>query len=190
MKDLKLNLSLEDIKVMKKSKLNNMIKISIRSCALEYLLGKRSKGKDIEYSEIKMAEYLMPNDSNLTISQKRDIFEVRNRMLPIPQNFPAEDKCDKCVKCEQTEDMLHIYYSECWNNEVLNIPYENIYSENISHIKKVFLQIKVNFERRNKFITEKDTNIDVENEKHEEPPHEILFCDPPTSVLKSGNGNK
>ena len=176
---------------MKKTKLNNMIKISIRSCALEYLLGKQgSKGMDIKYSEIKMAEYLMPNESNLTISQKQQIFEIRNRMLPIPQNFPSKEKYDKCVKCETTEDMLHIYYSECWYIEEMKIPYENIYSENISHMKEVFLQFKVKFERRNKFIMEKDRNIDIENKKHEEPPHEILFCDLSTSVLKFGNGNK
>jgi hypothetical protein len=153
------------------------------------LLGKQeSKGKDIIYSEIKMAEYLMPNGSNLTISQKRDIFEVRNRMLPIPNNFPSKDKYDKCVKCEHTEDMLHIYYSECWRIEVMNIPYENIYSENITHLKKVFLKFEVNFERRKKFIIEQERNKYNENEKHEEPPHEILFCDPPSSVFEYGNG--
>ena len=190
-KELKLNLSLEDIKMMTKTKLNNMIKISIRTCALEYLLGKQgSKGKDILYSEIKMAEYLMPNDSNLNISQKQDTFEVRNRMLPIPHNFPSQEKYDNCVKCEHTEDMLHIYDSECWRIEVMNIPYENIYSENIIHLKKVFLQFKVNFERRKMFIIEKERNKNDENEKHEEPPHEILFCDPPSSVFEYGNGNK
>ena len=169
--------------MMTKTKFNNMIKISIRTCALEYLLGKQgSKGKNIIYSEIKMAEYLMP------ISQKRDIFEVRNRMLPIPNNFPSKDKYDKCVKCEHTEDMLHIYYSECWRIEVMNIPYENIYSENITHLKKVFLKFEVNFERRKKFIIEQERNKYNENEKHEEPPHEILFCDPPSSVFEYDNG--
>ena len=132
----------------------------------------------------------MPNDSNLNISQKRDIFEVRNRMLPIPHNFPSQEKYDNCVKCEHTEDMLHIYDSECWRIEVMNIPYENIYSENIIHLKKVFLQFKVNFERRKMFIIEKERNKNDENEKHEEPPHEILFCDPPSSVFEYGNGNK
>ena len=79
-----------------KAKFNNVIKISIRACALEYLLGKQgSKGHDIIYSEIKMAEYLLPNDANQTISQKQDIFEVRNRMLPIRHNFPSKEKYDK-----------------------------------------------------------------------------------------------
>ena len=57
-------------------------------------------------------------------------------------------------------------------------------------MKKVFLQFKVKFERRNRFIMEKERNIDIENEKDEEPPHEIIFCDPPTSVMKYGNGDK
>ena len=112
---LKLNLSLEDIKMLTKAKFNNVIKIYIRTCALEYLLGKQgSKGHDIIYSEIKLAECMLPNDSNLKISPYKDIFEVRNRMLSIPHNFPTKEKYDKCVKCEQTEDILHIYNNECW----------------------------------------------------------------------------
>ena len=79
-----------------------MIKISIRTCALEYLLGKQgSKGKDIIYSEIKMAEYLIPNELNLTISQKTRYFWSHN--------FSSKDKYDNCLKCEHTDDMLHIY---------------------------------------------------------------------------------
>jgi hypothetical protein len=36
------------------------------------LLGKQgSKGKDIMYSDIKMTEYILPNNSNPTIEHKR-----------------------------------------------------------------------------------------------------------------------
>ena len=62
-----------------------MLKKSIQVKALQYLHSKqRSKGQEIQYSELKMAEYLMPNFENISIEDRQNIFEVRNRMLPIP----------------------------------------------------------------------------------------------------------
>ena len=67
-----------------------MIKEAIKVKAFEYLTKKRgSKGLEIEYSELKMAEYLMPNFENHSIDNKRKIFEIRNRMLPISANFSS-----------------------------------------------------------------------------------------------------
>ena len=39
-------------------------------------------------------------------------------------------------------------------------------------------------------MIEQERNKYNENEKHEEPPNEILFCDPPSSVFEYGNGEK
>ena len=67
------------------------MKDAILPKALEYLVSKiRSKGKEIEYSELKMAEYLMPNLENISIDDRRQIFQIRNRMLPIPSKFPSD----------------------------------------------------------------------------------------------------
>ena len=51
--------------------------------------------------------------------------EMRNRMLPIPSNFPTKEIDWKCF-CGQTEDMKHIYDSECWETENVVIPHEKI----------------------------------------------------------------
>ena len=183
LKELKIELSLKEIENMSKSKFNNLIKISIQTSALEYLLGKQgSKGKDITYSKIKMAEYLLPCDTNLTIEQKRYVFGMRNRMLPIPSNFPSKEINCKCF-CGQTEDMRHIYESGCWDDENNETPYEKVYSENISELKKVYIQFKVKFEKREEFLSKKESE-----ENHDgKPPHVIPVCDPLSSVLEFGN---
>ena len=117
LKHLGINLSLQEIKSMSKIKFNKIIKLSIQKCALEYLLRKQgSKGKDILYSEIKMPEYLMPNEFNLTIEQKRYIFSMRNKMVPIENNFPSKGIVEKCVYGENLE-MLYIYQYSCLNKE-------------------------------------------------------------------------
>ena len=57
--------------------------------AFEYLTSRRgSKGQEIEYTELKMAEYLLPNHEKITTKEQRNILEIRNRMVPIPSNFP------------------------------------------------------------------------------------------------------
>ena len=71
---------------MSKNELKKLIKSRILKNALEYLNIKRgSKGKEIEYNTIEMAEYLMPYNWKLHIEEKRKMFEIRNRMTRIVQ---------------------------------------------------------------------------------------------------------
>ena len=54
-----------------------------------------------------MAEYLLPNEE-FSISEKRDIFSIRNRMINIENNFRVNDIRKTCI-CGGIEDMKHIY---------------------------------------------------------------------------------
>ena len=130
-----------------------------------------------------MAEYLLPSDTNLTIEQKRYVFGMRNRMIPIPSNFPSKEINCKCF-CGQIEDMRHIYESECWETGYNEFPYEKIYSENIIELKKVYIQFKVKFEIREEFLSKKE----LEENYDGKPPHVIPVCDPLFSVLDYGHG--
>ena len=72
-------MSLEEIKNISLNKFINILDKSINRKAYEYLMMKRgSKGEEIIYNDMKMAEYLMPNSENLTISEKQYIFSMRN----------------------------------------------------------------------------------------------------------------
>ena len=85
LKDLKIEMKFETIKLISKNKFCKIIKKAIQTRALEYLLNKQgSKGQEIEYKELKMAEYLMPNYQNITIDEQRSIFALRNCMVFIP----------------------------------------------------------------------------------------------------------
>ena len=84
-KDLKIEMTFEAIKLISKNKFCKIIKKAIHTRALEYLLNKQgSKGQEIKYKELKMAEYLLPNYQNITIDEQRSIFALRNRMVIIP----------------------------------------------------------------------------------------------------------
>ena len=53
-----------------------------------------------------MAEYLMPNNDMLNIEEKQELFSVRNRMVNIGYNY---GKKENCQKCNENEDMTHIW---------------------------------------------------------------------------------
>ena len=85
-----------------------------------YLTEKQmKKGKEITYSKIEMAEYLLP-DSNLSTEQKRRLFSIRNKMVDISDNFSSREIETFCY-CGEREMMSHIYYCKllCENNSEL-----------------------------------------------------------------------
>ena len=82
LKYLNIKLSVEEIRMMKKTQFRKLIKNSIKEKALLYLMEKRgSKGSQIRYSSLKMQEYLLPDEGKLSILDKQFIFAMRNRMV-------------------------------------------------------------------------------------------------------------
>ena len=79
----------------------------------------------------------MPNGEPLSISEKRWIFAIRNRMVLIPTNFPSKknNEDQNCKKCGEPENMKHIF--ECsMSKENKNLKYEMIFGENRKQMKK------------------------------------------------------
>ena len=92
-KQLKINLSTEEIRKMKRNVFKNILKTKINELAFTYLIQKRGiKGREVEYSSLRMADYLAPNSSGLTILEKQEMFAVINRMINISFNFPQNKK--------------------------------------------------------------------------------------------------
>ena len=84
LKELKITESLEEITKMSKTKFSNMVKSKIKLNALKYLKEKqKSKGSEICYIDIEMADYLLPENKMLTIDEKQQLFVVRNCMTEI-----------------------------------------------------------------------------------------------------------
>ena len=137
--------------------------------AYRYLMNKRgSKGKEINYDKMKMAQYLLPNNQ-LEVKEQQKFFEIRNKMTNIPNNFSRKND-NKCL-CGQIENMEHVYNCKFLNGEEANIKYEKIYQENVDDLKIVLKRFEQNMNKR------------------EQQYHEIQKCDPPASVVyESGNG--
>ena len=146
---------------MTKTKFSRILKIKIKKNALSYLIRKRGKkGGEISYTTLEMAEYLQPYNASLTIEQKCELFEVRNRMVQIPHNFPKTSEKHKC-ECNEIEDMVHIYNCEIYCKKQQNgISYDKIFNGNLQEQIQVFTIFKQNFEQREKMINERNTPCD------------------------------
>ena len=143
-------------------KFSRIIKIKSKKNALSYLIRKQGKkGGEIGYTCLEMAEYLQPYNSSLTIEQKQELFEVRNRMVQIPHNFPKTSEKHKC-ECTEIEDMAHIYNCEMYNNnkKQRSIAYNKIFNGNLQEQIKVYTIFKQNLELREKMMNERNSPCD------------------------------
>ena len=151
LKYLNIDISIEEIKIMKKTQFKKLLKESIKNKALEYLLNKQgSKGKEIKYSGLKMAEYLLPTDEILSISDRRNIFAIRNRMIDIEDNFKNRKVPEKC--CGQIADQQHIYTCQNLNKEEIEIEYNKIFEDNAKIQKVIMERFIENYEKRKQIL--------------------------------------
>ena len=173
LKDLEILHTLEEIRVMSYNKFKNIVKTKVRDSAYNYLISKsRSKGKENQFEELSMAEYLLPLNKSLSISEKQRLFAVKNRMVNIPANFPKPNTEYKC-QCDKKEDMEHIFDCEIFSNGTKNIlKYEQIYKGTLNEQIEVFRIFENNMERREMLKCENNIPCD--------PP-----CDPLSSVMGS-----
>ena len=133
----------------------SLIKSRLKENALKYLLGKRkSKGKEIIYPDLEMADYLHPTNEKLSIEEKRNLFSIRNRMVDICSNFSKSEVKPTCV-CGEIESMKHIYICEILNEKkVQSEVYENIYNGNTRKQIEVFRKFDENLNKYNILKTE------------------------------------
>ena len=151
LKDLEICQSLEEIKSMTKTKFRNLIKVKIKEKAFNYLIEKRGqKGKEINYFNLKMANYLLPNNQGLKIEEQQQLFAIRNRMIDISTNFPNKSEKESFCMCGLPEDMKHIYTCKSLNSGKITDEYENIFSEDLTKQSKVYRRFQQNIEKREK----------------------------------------
>ena len=146
LEELKIKLKFEDIKMMTKENFLKVIKEKLSENALKYLLNKRgSKGKEIFYKNLEMAEYLMPHNDMINIEEKRKLFSIRNRMIRIGNNFGNVEICEKC---KTEENMKHIYDCTYTIKEENKLAFEKIFTGNLNQQIEVFRSFMQQMNRR------------------------------------------
>ena len=120
-----------------------------------------------------MSDYLAPI-TGLTISEKQEMFAIKNRMVQITYNFPNNKNIETCP-CGQKENMEHIYLCKILNKgkEQL-IPYKQIFNGNIREQITIFKIFQKNMKEREKLL-----NIEKQNNEnfHAIPSGDPLYID-------------
>ena len=154
LKCLKLEMSFEDIKTIKVSRLKCTIKKRIKEEALSYLLNiQRRKGKEIQYLNFQISDYLSPNEFISDIQSQQMLFNLRNRMLKL-EGILIENQEKYCV-CNKRQDIIHLYYCKQINSSNPKIEYNLIYNGSIEDQLYILRRMQDNINNEQTLMNEK-----------------------------------
>ena len=161
LKDLNINLSLEDISMLPKSKFKSIVKTACKESCFNKLLEEKqklSKGKEISYTKFETQKYLS-SGNGLSLDTMRKIFHTRCREIFLKCNFPSSFSDRNCVsRCDEGQDCeRHIYSCRLFSNqnEILfkNISFEEIFENDVQKQKEVVNILFSRLEIRKTFLT-------------------------------------
>ena len=121
MENLSIHLEIEDIKNMKKPCFKKIVKEAVRKEAFLYLIGRKesrisenAKGKKIEYVELGMAEYLLPNEENMSIEEQKWLFSCRVEDVDVKANHKWKYNNILCSSCNKNliETQIHLLFCD------------------------------------------------------------------------------
>ena len=109
---LEINVNFEDIKKMKKSTFDDLLRQSTEHKVfkdLEKLKLSHSKVDHLMHKSLQMRNYLMPNESDANVEEKQLIFKLRCRMTDTKVNFKGLYNTYECDICKiEEESQEHI----------------------------------------------------------------------------------
>ena len=143
--DLKINLSLEEMKGKSDWSFKKLVKIKTKEYALEYLLNikqKHSKMDNLKYVELKTQNYL--KDGKITVKEAQNVYKYRTRVAKFKENMKSSYLSTACpLCCVQLDTQVHsLQCTVIKENILVEGNYDDIYSENIpQNISKTLLRI-------------------------------------------------
>ena len=130
-------LSSDDIRSMTKYKFKKIVKKALTRTVLQYLESlKRTKSAKIESDNLNIQPYL--KSESLSLNDKKLLFKLRSRMVPVSSNFGGKDSCKFCqIEISSQEHLLDCLFLKSQNSNVLFNPiqHDDIYSDSIQKMK-------------------------------------------------------
>ena len=163
MEDLKLGLSLHDIRSMSKDKLKAIVNAAAEKEAFSWLNEKKQKSEKVKciyYDKLEIQTYLAK--PLLTIHQTKFLFAARSKMLFVRANYPNmqyEQLCPLCTseveKAQDTQEHLlncKILNMNCTEIIQSQIKYEDLFSDNLNKQAKISIILENRFDMRKKLL--------------------------------------
>ena len=150
LESFQIKLSFEEIKLMKPTKFKNIVKIQSRKAGFKYLLEKQEggkKGKNISYTKIEMADYLLP-ECSLSVKDKTELFAFRCEMNSLPNNYGNTDLCE--YSCPELMNNQHLLTCPFLNEgQSCSLKMEQILNGNINEKIEVLRKLQENSHKFN-----------------------------------------
>ena len=148
-----INLTIQEIKIMKPTKFKLLVKIQASKAAFNYLLEKQAKGKKgrlIHYEKLELADYLLP-ECSITVKDKIELFSYRCEMNDLPNNFGKEESCE--LACNNLMNNEHLLNCVHLNENILNnLTLNQLRNGNIVEKTEVLIKLQHNSNQRIKYI--------------------------------------
>ena len=146
LKDLKLEVDIEKIQVLKKSALKGILNKAILNMSLTRL--NEIKANHSKVQKLKMQNYLKANNQKMSQNESETIFKMRSRVSNVKTNYRGRFENFECSLCNKDmETQQHIIECKSIRNvkktENENVKYENLYGENVKQqleIAKLFIE--------------------------------------------------
>ena len=138
--DLNMDVSLENLKIKKKSFLKKLLSKLMKEKAFEELERKKeshSKVMFVKHRKLEMQKYLRPTENKIMQEEAQEIFKLRSRVSDVKINFRGKYENFECEICmEEDETQKHIIYCKEINKKnenYIKLPeYEEIYNGNVN----------------------------------------------------------
>ena len=113
-----------------------------------YYLTENAKGKDLTYTNLKMAEYLGPG-SDIYIDEKKWLFKCRMEDINVKANQRWQFDNIACSSCDISSDETQYHILECKQSEIVAyIPnYKELFEDDLEAQVCVLRLIKDNDRR-------------------------------------------
>ena len=117
---LEIHNELEEIQCMSQDKYNKMVTENICQAAFKWLQNRQqsrtsnhARGKELKYSELKMANYLCPSDVNISIDEKKWLFKCRVEDIEVKANRRWQNDNISCLSCNFNVDETQSHILTC-----------------------------------------------------------------------------
>ena len=171
--EIKLNVSLSEIIKMSEESFKALVKTHVAKAALLWLNNEKQRSKkirNIEYSDLKIQEYL--KSDNLNVDQRKLLAHLRGQMVKVRANYSKMYETIFCSLCEQSgkkfvdsqEHLLHCRSLCKYGDISIGTEYLYIYSEEPSKYESITILLEQNIKLREKLLRNK-TNLPGEPSK-------------------------
>ena len=147
--EVKIEESLEDIKQMTQNQFRKLVKQKCIQAAFQSLVEKQkrgNKGRDIKYSCLEMADYLLPQ-ARISIKDQREIFSLRCRTNPLGANIGKIEYCK--TKCGEILNNSHIFQCVVLNDKNQNSDMDKVLNGCTIEKKRSLMVWKENMKKLN-----------------------------------------